>query len=86
MRASVDAFLEHWIELEKRRRKNGTHVAPYGVAPYYFFFGFFHASDAVELLPEAERGEYRRQLVQLLAAVRDADGTWDDRVFPRSRS
>ncbi|MFM8873295.1 MAG: prenyltransferase/squalene oxidase repeat-containing protein [Phycisphaerales bacterium] len=86
VRASVDAFLEHWIELEKRRRKNGTHVAPYGVAPYYFFFGFFHASDAVEMLPEAERGEYRRQLVQLLAAVRDADGTWDDRVFPRSRS
>jgi hypothetical protein len=38
------------------------------------------------MLPETERGEYRRQLVQLLAAVRDADGTWDDRVFPRSRS
>ena len=86
VRASLDAFLEHWIELEKRRKRNGTHVAPYGVAPYYFFFGFFHASDAVELLPQAERAEYRRQIVQLLAAVRDPDGTWDDRVFARSRS
>jgi hypothetical protein len=86
VRGAVEAFLGHWIELEKRRKKNGTHVAPYGVAPYYFFFGFFHACDAVELLPESERGEYRRQLVHLLAAVRDADGTWDDRVFPRSRS
>ena len=35
---------------------------------------------------EAERGEYRRQLEQLVFAVRDEDGTWDDRVFPRSRS
>ena len=44
------------------------------------------AFDAVECLPESERGEYRRQLEQLVFAVRDEDGTWDDRVFPRSRS
>jgi hypothetical protein len=86
VRFALDQFLEHWRELEKRRKKTGTHVAPYGVAPYYFFFGFFHAFDAVECLPEAERGEYRRQLEQLVFAVRDQDGTWDDRVFPRSRS
>jgi hypothetical protein len=86
VRSALDLFLEHWRELEKRRKKTGTHVAPYGVAPYYFFFGFFHAFDAVECLPEAERGEYRRRLEQLVFAVRDEDGTWDDRVFPRSRS
>ena len=86
VRFALDRFLEHWRELEKRRKKTGTHVAPYGVAPYYFFFGFLHAFDAVECLPESERGEYRRQLEQLVFAVRDEDGTWDDRVFPRSRS
>jgi hypothetical protein len=86
VRAAVDAFLEHWRQLEVRRKKTGTHVGPYGVAPYYFFFGFWHASDAVESLPEGERGEYRRRLAQLLFAVRDADGTWDDRVFPRTRN
>ena len=86
VRRALDEFLDHWRQLEVRRKRTGTHIGPYGVAPYYFFFGFFHACDAVEALPEAERPEYRRQLHQLLWAVRDQDGTWDDRVFARSRS
>lgn len=86
IRAALDAFIAHWRQLEIRRKKSGTHVGPYGVAPYYFFFGFYHACDAVELLPMAERAEYRRQFEQLLFAVRDSDGTWDDRVFPRTRN
>jgi hypothetical protein len=86
VRRAIDEFLEHWRQLEVRRKKSGTHVGPYGVAPYYFFFGFWHACDAVESLPEAERAEYRRQLSQLIFAVQDADGTWDDRVFPRTRN
>lgn len=86
VRRAVDAFLSHWGELEKRRQKTGTHVGPYGVAPYYFFFGFLHAADAVELLPEGERAAYRNTLNALLFSVRDADGTWNDRVFPRSRA
>jgi hypothetical protein len=86
VRRALDAFLEHWVQLEVRRKKPGTHVGPYSVAPYYFFFGFYHACDAVAILPQAERGEYRRKLEQLLFSVRDADGTWDDRVFPRTRN
>lgn len=86
VRRAVDAFIEHWGELEKRRQKTGTHVAPYGVAPYYFFFGFYHAADAIELLPEADRAGYRDRLNALLFSVRDEDGTWNDRVFPRSRA
>jgi len=84
VRFAVDRFFEHWFELEKRRQKTGTHVAPYGVAPYYFFFAFLHAAEAIELLPVDERPERRRKLHALLAQVRDRDGTWNDRVFPRS--
>lgn len=86
IRRALDAFIANWRQLEIRRKKTGTHVGPYAVAPYYFFFGFYHACDAIELLPEAERAEYRRQMEQLLFAVRDQDGTWDDRVFPRTRN
>jgi hypothetical protein len=86
VRRAVDAFLANWRQLEIRRKKSGTHIGPYGVAPYYFFFGFYNACDAVELLPAEERPEYRRQFEQLLFAVRDQDGTWDDRVFPRTRN
>jgi len=84
VRFAVDRFFEHWEELEKRRQKTGTHVPPYGVAPYYFFFAFLHAAEAIELLPEADRPALREKLEGLLTKVRDEDGTWNDRVFPRS--
>ena len=86
VRGALDAFLVHWPWLEQRRAKNGTHEGPYAIAPYYFFYAHVAAARAVELLPEAERGEYRRRINQLLFSVRQEDGTWNDRVFPRSAS
>jgi hypothetical protein len=84
LRFAVEKFFEFWPELEKRRKKTGTHVAPYGVAPYYFFYAFTHAAQAIELLPEPERPALREKFRELLFNVRDEDGTWNDRVFPRS--
>jgi hypothetical protein len=86
IRAAVDAFITHWEWLDKRRAKNGTHVAPYQIAPYYFYYAHFYAARAIELLPERERPEYRRRLANLLFSVRLDDGSWNDRVFPRSRN
>lgn len=84
VRAAVDAFIVHWDWLEQRRAKTGTHVGPYQVAPYYFYFAHYYAALAVELLPEHERAEYRRRIHALLMATRNEDGSWNDRVFPRS--
>jgi len=86
VRASLDAFLAHWQRLEERRQQTGTHVPPFGVAPYYFMFAHQQAGRAIELLPPHERPEYRRRLAELLMQVRDDDETWNDRVFPRSRA
>ena len=84
LRFAVEKFFEFWPELEKRRKKQGTHVPPYGVAPYYFFYAFNHAAQAIEFLPASERPALREKFRELLFKVRDADGTWNDRVFPRS--
>lgn len=84
VRAAVDAFIVHWEWLNKRRAKPGTHEAPYGVAPYYFMFAHHSAAQAIELLPEKERAEYRRRVNELLFSVREEDGKWNDRVFPRT--
>ncbi len=81
---AVDAFIEHWDELEKRRRKSGTHKAPYGVAPYYFFYAHRAAADALQMLPGDEQDERRSRINALLFSVREADGRWNDRVFERS--
>jgi hypothetical protein len=84
VRGALDAFLVHWAWLDKRRARSGTHKKPYGVAPYYFYYAHFQAAQAIELLPRAEREEYRRRLRELLWSVRREDGTWNDRVFERT--
>lgn len=86
LRSAVDAFFEHWDALEVRRRKTGTHIPPYGVAPYYFFYAHAYAADAIELLPEADRPQRQKQLREIFWKIREDDGSWNDRVFDRSRS
>ncbi len=85
--AAIEAFFEHQAELEKRRKQNGTHIQPYGVAPYYFVFGHYYLAQAIERLEdEALRTASRARLHEILAGIREAEGGWNDRVFPRSRS
>ena len=84
VRASVDTFIVHWEWLNKRRAQPGTHIPPYNIAPYYFYYGHRYAAQAAELLPKPERAEYRRRLNELLASVQLEDGSWNDRVFKRT--
>jgi hypothetical protein len=86
LRGAVDAFIVHWEWLDKRRAKTGTHEGPYAIAPYYFMFAHRYAAMAIEMLPQGERAEYRRRVNNLLFSVRAEDGTWNDRVFPRTAS
>jgi len=84
LRRSVESFLAYWPALDARRAKGGTHVAPYGVAPYYFMFAHGAAGEAIEMLPPPWRGTARQALLERLMQVRAEDGTWNDRVFERS--
>lgn len=84
VRNAVNTFITHWEELDKRRQMSGTHLPPFMVAPYYFYYAHFHAAQAIELLPEAERPALREKCNKLLFSVRQEDGTWNDRVFKRS--
>ncbi len=86
VRAALDAFFEHWEQLEARRRRHGTHEGPYGIAPYYFFHAHWHAALAIEHLPADARPQYRARLRERLFAVQEPSGGWNDRVFPRSES
>lgn len=84
VRFSVKSFFDHWKWLERRRAQTGTHNPPFYIAPYYFFYGHLHVARAIELLPKEEQEKARQQLLKLLWQVRDPEGTWNDRVFPRS--
>jgi hypothetical protein len=86
VRSAVDAFLEHWEWLEKRRAQTGTHNPPYYIAPYYFFYAHTHAARALQALPEEDREPLRQRILARLWQVRGESGSWNDRVFPRSSS
>lgn len=84
VRHAIHMFFDHWEWLDKRRAQDGTHIKPYYVAPYYFYYAHFQAAQAIEELPEDERDEFRELLRERLWAVRMEDGMWNDRVFPRT--
>lgn len=86
LRAAVQGFFDGWEDLLIRKSKQGTHKPPHNIAPYYFFYGHTYAAFAIEALPEAERPAHRAELARLLWKTRDEDGTWNDRVFPRTSS
>lgn len=83
---SLTHFFEHWEELEKRRKKTGTHKGPFGIAPYYFYFAHRYAAQAIEMLPSSSRPALRDRLDKVVFKTGDSDGTWNDRVFKRSRN
>jgi hypothetical protein len=83
VRGAVDAFIAHWEHLDARRQRNGTHVPPYGIAPYYFYYAHYYAAQAIEQLPETERPEYRRRLYELIfrnrLPLKSAESTGGDK-------
>ena len=84
LRRSIDDFFACWGELDKRRAQTGTHIPPYMIAPYYFHYGHTYVAQAIELLPEADRPAYRAKMREVYWMTREKDGSWNDRVFPRS--
>jgi hypothetical protein len=82
---AVDLFFAHWDDLAVRKSQTGTHIKPYGIAPYYFLFGHVYAAQAIEqLADEGKREALRQKMRAVLAKSREDDGSWNDRQFGRS--
>jgi hypothetical protein len=87
LRAAIMQFMVYWDELKARHQGTGTHIPEhYMIAPYYFYFAHTYTALAIEQLPKEERGRLRQSFRELLFRTREKDGTWNDRVFPRSSS
>jgi hypothetical protein len=85
LEAAIDRFFAHWDDLAVRKSQTGTHVMPYGIAPYYFLYGHLYVAQAIEQLPDAKKREaLRAKLLTFLARSREEDGSWNDRQFGRS--
>ena len=84
-RQAVELFFEHWDDLAVRKSQRGTHILPYGIAPYYFLFGHMYCAQAIEQLADADdRAALRGRMRRMLARSVESNGTWNDRQFGRS--
>lgn len=73
---AFDTFVEY-VERLERVRRNDFH-SDGELAGFFFWHDVYHASEALELLPEARRGEMRERLLELVHAVPEMDGSFVD--------
>lgn len=82
---AIDRFFAHWDDLAVRKSQLGTHIEPYGIAPYYFLYGHLYAAQAIEQIgDEKKRAALHEKMLSVLSRSREADGSWNDRQFGRS--
>lgn len=85
LRRAIERFFTYWDDLAVRKSKTGTHIPPYGIAPYFFLYGHTYTAQAIELLPDGpDKDRLRASMLVVLARSRDDDGSWNDRQFDRS--
>ncbi|MBK8206732.1 MAG: hypothetical protein IPK87_08025 [Planctomycetes bacterium] len=79
LKAQLDTFLgpEH-VFIEIGRGRQFPHEAWYATAPYYYYFGHYHASRNVLALSKADQPKYGDKLGELVVAGQYDDGSfWD---------
>ena len=69
------------------RKKPIPHESWYAVAAYFFLFGHYYASEAIELLPTDQRAPFAKQLQQKLLEIQEVDGAfWDFHISEYTRA
>jgi hypothetical protein len=85
--SGLEQFFEHHRFLAVARKKPIPHESWYAVAAYFFLFGHYYASEAIELLPPDRRAPFAKQLQQKLMEIQEPDGSsWDFHISEYTRS
>jgi len=65
-----------WLSIGRKRPV--PHESWFAVAGYFYYYGHFYGAMCIELLPEAERPEYRDHMTRLMLGLQEKDGSWWD--------
>jgi hypothetical protein len=83
----VEQFFEHHKFLAVGREKPIPHESWYAVAAYFFLFGHYYASEAIDLLPPDARAKFAPQLAQKLLEIQEPEGSfWDFHISDYTRA
>lgn len=84
--AVTDEVLTTWLQrlfdrngwLDHGRKRPIPHEAPAAVAGYFYYYGHYYASECIHLLPENQRGPWKKKLAELLIPKQEKNGSWWD--------
>lgn len=75
---ALDDLEKHAHFLFIARKYPVPHEAWYQNSGYFCFYGYYYASQLVDLVPEGERARHRAHIARRLVAVQEKDGSWWD--------
>ncbi len=78
IRRALALFVAHQQDLRAEVGKDLCHTGPLAQASYYFLYDHLYAAEAVQALPEAERGPLRAAIRGALLSARLDDGSFQD--------
>jgi hypothetical protein len=85
-RWGLEQFFRYHKFLAVAREKPIPHESWYKVAAYFFLFGHYYASQAIECLPAGERAPFAKQLEEKLMEIQEDDGAfWDFHISEYTR-
>lgn len=84
--AVTDSILETWLErfvtrngwIDIARKRPIPHETHFRNSGYFYYYGFYYATDCIEFLPEKEHVFYYRHLCRILLEKQEKDGSWWD--------
>lgn len=85
----TDEVLKTWLNrlyarngwLSMGRKKPVPHESFFMVAGYFYYYGHYYASMAIDLLPAADRPHFQDYLAHILLPLQEKDGSWWDYPF-----
>jgi len=87
VKGGLEQFFENHRFLAVARKKPIPHESWYAVAAYFFLFGHYYASEAIDLLPVDQRAPFAKQLQQKLLEIQEDDGAfWDFHISEYTRA
>ncbi|MGC6426679.1 MAG: prenyltransferase/squalene oxidase repeat-containing protein [Akkermansiaceae bacterium] len=82
----TDELLKHWQHrlclregwLSIGRKRPVPHETHFAISGYFYYYGFYYASECLEMLPLDERQDYIPHLARHLLSKQEKDGSWWD--------
>lgn len=82
----TDTVLKEWLErlvyrqgwLDIARKRPVPHETHFSNSGYFYYYGFFYATDCIDFLPEGDQLKYYQHLAQTMMAKQEKDGSWWD--------